>query len=68
VGERGGFVEQVEPCERLTFWWAAPGEESTRVEIGLEPDERGTRVTVVEGRPLARLEAWVAGPQLLAAA
>ena len=32
------------------------------MEIELDEDERGTRVTVVEGRPLARLEAWVAGP------
>jgi len=69
VGGRSGFVEEVDPGERLSFWWAAPGEESTRVEIGLEEDAGGTRVTVVEGRPLARIESWVAsGPQMLAAA
>jgi uncharacterized protein YndB with AHSA1/START domain len=67
VDEREGFVEEVEPGERLVFWWAAPGEESTRVEIALDEDEHGTRVTVIEGRPLARLEEWVAGPQLVAA-
>ena len=67
VDEREGFVEEVEPRERLVFWWAAPGEESTRVEIALDEDEYGTRVTVIEGRPLARLEEWVAGPQLAAA-
>jgi uncharacterized protein YndB with AHSA1/START domain len=68
VGDRAGFVEEVEPGERLTFWWAAPGEESTRVEIALEEDGEATRVTVVEARPLALLEEWVAGPQLLATA
>jgi uncharacterized protein YndB with AHSA1/START domain len=66
VGDREGFVEEVEPAERLIFWWAAPGEETTRVQIELEEDGEGTRVTVVEGRPLARLESWVAGPELLA--
>lgn len=67
IGDRAGFVEEVEPGERFVFWWATPGEESTRVEIALEEAEPGTRITVVEGRPLARLEAWVAGPQLVAA-
>ena len=67
VGDREGFVEEIEVGERLTFWWAAPGEESTRIEIELEEVENGTRVTVVESRPLARLESWVAGPELMAA-
>jgi uncharacterized protein YndB with AHSA1/START domain len=68
-GRREGFVEEAEPAERLVFWWAAPGTESTRVEVSLEAEEAGTRVTVVEGRPLARLEQWVAsGPQATALA
>jgi uncharacterized protein YndB with AHSA1/START domain len=67
VAEREGFVEEVEPAERLVFWWAAPGEESTRVEIELDEVPGGTWVTVVEGRPFEQLESWVAGPEMLAA-
>ena len=74
-GARGGFVEEAEPPHRLVFWWSEPGAESRRVEITLEPMEEGTRVRVIESRPLAVLDAYGAdlgsaigmrGPQALA--
>ena len=59
AGERTGFVEEVEEERRLVFWWAAPDEDSTRVELELEEeDERVTRVRVVESRPLAMLDLY----------
>ena len=70
-----GFVEEADPPRRLVFWWSTPGEEATRVEIELEPEGDGTRVRVVESRPLAVLDAHggdlggaigVRGPQALA--
>ena len=55
-GPRTGWVEQVEPGERLVVWWAAEGEEeSSRVEFCLEPVEAGTALRVVESRPLSDL-------------
>ncbi|HEY6779861.1 MAG TPA: SRPBCC domain-containing protein [Thermoleophilaceae bacterium] len=62
AGTRSGFVEEVDAPRRLTFWWNAEGEESTRVELELLPDADGTRVRVVESRPLALLDA--VGPDL----
>ncbi len=62
AGERSGFVEEAEEPRRLTFWWSAEGEESTRVELELSPDADGTRIRVVESRPLALLDA--VGPDL----
>ena len=53
--ERTGFVEEVTAPRRLVFWWATGGSESTRVAIDLVPDDGGTRVRVVETRPLAAL-------------
>ena len=59
AGERTGFVEEVEEPRRLVFWWAAPGEDSTRVELELaEEDEGVTHVRVVESRPLALLDLY----------
>jgi uncharacterized protein YndB with AHSA1/START domain len=58
VGERIGFVEEVEEARRLVFWWAAPDEDSTRVELELEEDEDVTHVRVVESRPLAQLDLY----------
>ena len=58
---RTGWVEEVEPERRLTVWWAAPGEESTRVSFELLPTEGGTLLRVVESRPLARIELVAAG-------
>ena len=75
AGERDGFVEEAEPPSRLVFWWGAEGEEATRVEIDLEECDAGTRVRVVEERPLAVLDAYgsdlraaigARGPQALA--
>jgi uncharacterized protein YndB with AHSA1/START domain len=58
VGERSGFVEEVEEPERLVFWWAAPDEDSTRVELELEEEDGMTHVRVVESRPLAMLDLY----------
>jgi uncharacterized protein YndB with AHSA1/START domain len=75
AGARRGFVEEADPPRRLVFWWSAPGEDATRVEIELEEVDEGTRVRVVESRPLAVLDAYgsdlgaaigVRGPQALA--
>ncbi len=68
IGERSGFVEEVVEPSRLVFWWAADGEESSRVEIELEPAVDGTRVRVIETRPLQALATFAAGPQLSAVA
>ena len=57
AGEREGFVEEADPPRRLVFWWGAPGEESSRVELELDEVEEGTRVRVTESRPLALLDA-----------
>ncbi|HEY1274967.1 MAG TPA: SRPBCC domain-containing protein [Thermoleophilaceae bacterium] len=57
AGERSGFVEEVEEPRRLVFWWSEEDSESTRVEIDLEETADGTRVLVVESRPLAVLDA-----------
>ena len=56
TGERDGFVEEADAPRRLVFWWSAPGEEATRVEIDLEELDDGTRVRVTESRPLAILD------------
>src|SRR3954465_11012457 len=50
-GEPGGrpaVVEDVEPGERLAFWWWAGDAPATRVELTLVPAVSGTRVVVVE--------------------
>jgi uncharacterized protein YndB with AHSA1/START domain len=57
AGDRSGFVEEVDEPSRLVFWWGEEGGESTRVEIELEEADEGTRVLVVESRPLAILDA-----------
>jgi len=54
--ERAGWVEDVAEPRRLSFWWAADGEEATRVELELEEVAEGTRIRVTESRPLAMLE------------
>lgn len=54
---RSGWVEEAEPGERLTVWWAAEGEESSRVSFELEPVDGGTRLRVVEARPLVAIDA-----------
>jgi uncharacterized protein YndB with AHSA1/START domain len=57
AGSRSGFVESAEAPRRLAFWWSEEGEEATRVEIALEEDGEDTRLTVIESRPLALLDA-----------
>lgn len=66
AGDRTGFVEEVEEERRLVFWWAAPNEDSTRVELSLEEDEDVTHVRVVESRPLAMLDLY--GAEVVTAA
>lgn len=66
AGEREGFVEEVDEGRRLVFWWAAPGEESSRVELELEEDGAETHVRVVESRPLAMLDLY--GAEILGGA
>lgn len=56
VGDRDGFVEEADAPRRLVFWWSAPGEEATRVEIDLDQTEKGTCVRVTESRPLEILD------------
>ena len=46
--ERRARVEEVEPGERLTFWWWTDDELATHVELTLTPAVGGTRVKVVE--------------------
>jgi uncharacterized protein YndB with AHSA1/START domain len=58
---REGWVEEVRPPHsgsgRLAFWWAAADEPASRVEITVTPlPEDGTRVRVVESRPLEILD------------
>jgi uncharacterized protein YndB with AHSA1/START domain len=56
AGDRDGFVEEADAPRRLVFWWSAPGEEATRVEIDLDETDDGTRVRVTESRPLEILD------------
>ena len=65
--QRSGFVEEVDAPRRLVFWWSEPDEESSRVEIDLEPEGGDTRIRVVESRPLEHVEEFV-GPQMQACA
>jgi uncharacterized protein YndB with AHSA1/START domain len=58
AGERTGWVEEVDEEHRLVFWWSEPGEDATRVELELEPTDDGTRLQVVESRPLALLDLY----------
>ena len=59
--ERHAVVEDVEPGERLSFWWWTGDEPATRVELTLTPAVSGTRVVVVES-------GFAAGPVCLALA
>jgi uncharacterized protein YndB with AHSA1/START domain len=57
IGDRIGFVEEVDPGERLVFWWRLPEDQvSTRVAIELDDAEDGTVVRVIETSPLATLD------------
>lgn len=67
IGERTwvGWVEEVAaptgdgtgPADaRLAFWWAQDGEPASRVELSLRATGTGTRLRVVETRPLEVLD------------
>jgi uncharacterized protein YndB with AHSA1/START domain len=58
AGDRTGFVEEADEPRRLVFWWSRPGEDSTRVELDLEPDGDETHMRVVESHPLALLDLY----------
>ena len=53
---RSGWVEDVSEPERLTFWWALDDEPATRVELKIEAGDAGTRLRIVESRPLELLD------------
>ncbi len=59
---RTGWVEEVSAPAgddgdgRLAFWWAEDGEPASRVELSLSPLDPGTRLRVVETRPLQLLD------------
>ncbi len=60
-GARCGWVEEATAPDgddggRLVFWWGAPGEPASRVELTLEPEDEATRLRVVETRPLEVLD------------
>jgi uncharacterized protein YndB with AHSA1/START domain len=63
IGEdtRTGWVEEVTPpadgaAGRLAFWWEPDGEPASRVALELTPTDDGTRLRVVESRPLDVLD------------
>lgn len=54
---KAGWVEEAVAPSRLAFWWARDDEPATRVELTLETDDGGgTRLRVVESRPLDVLD------------
>ena len=58
-GVRSGWVEAVRAPRQLTFWWHDDDDDApaSRVELTLEPvPEGGTRLRVVEARPLELLD------------
>jgi uncharacterized protein YndB with AHSA1/START domain len=60
---REGFFEEVDEPGRLVFWWAEPGTELTRVEVELDEVADGTRIRVVEARPLVTVETVAVGTE-----
>ena len=56
AGDRSGFVEEADAPRRLVFWWSAPGDEATRLELDLDETDAGTHIRVTESRPLAILD------------
>lgn len=64
---RSGFFEELTEPERLVFWWLREGEEASRVEIELDELDKGTRIGVIESRPLSAPPARVP-PRALALA
>jgi uncharacterized protein YndB with AHSA1/START domain len=58
AGDRSGWVEEVDEERRLVFWWSEPDEDATRVELELTEADDGTRLQVIESRPLALLDLY----------
>ncbi len=56
AAEKSGWVEEVRAPHRLCFWWTAGEEPATRVELTLQRAHEGTRLRVVETRPLELLD------------
>jgi uncharacterized protein YndB with AHSA1/START domain len=55
-GSRTGWIEDVVIFERLTFWWAFDDEPASRVELTIKPHAAGSRLRIVETRPLELLD------------
>lgn len=53
---RDGWVEDVSVPERLTFWWALGDEPASRVELRIQERDGGSRLRIVETRPLEVLD------------
>ena len=53
---KDGWVEEASAPNRLAFWWAADGEPATRVALTIDRERDGTRLRVVETRPLDVLD------------
>ncbi|HYB25775.1 MAG TPA: SRPBCC domain-containing protein [Solirubrobacteraceae bacterium] len=53
---RTGWVEDVSMPERLSFWWAVDDEPASRVELRILERDNGTRLRIVETRPLDVLD------------
>ena len=53
---RNGWIEDVSAPERLIFWWAFDDEPASRVELKIDERGAGSRLRVVETRPLEVLD------------
>lgn len=53
---RTGWIEDVSMPERLTFWWALDDEPASRVELRIQERDDGSRLRIVETRPLDVLD------------
>jgi uncharacterized protein YndB with AHSA1/START domain len=53
---RTGWVEGVAMPEHLSFWWTVGDEPASRVELRILERDRGTRLRIVETRPLDVLD------------
>jgi uncharacterized protein YndB with AHSA1/START domain len=53
---RSGWVEDAAMPERLSFWWAVGEEPASRVELRILERDAGTRLRIVETRPLDVLD------------
>ena len=53
---RTGWIEDAVMPERLSFWWAVDDEPASRVELRIQERDAGTRLRIVETRPLDVLD------------